>query len=193
MSKATENTAPAPVTGAQTMNFYELSAELATIEAELAEAGGEITPEQEERYLAVVKAHLQKAENLIGLIKRSEHMQAMIKAEADRLAAQARTFGNMVKGWKSLVKAGMKAAGQTKIQTARGRLQIQSNGGKQPLVLKDGVTVATIADRYVKVEVVKSIDTEALRAHLESGDEKLVKQAEEYAYLAERGDQLRIY
>ena len=70
------------------------------------------------------------------------------------------------------------------VETARYKLSLAKNGGKQPLILDESIPVSQLPEQFQKVSI--DPDTTAIREALERG-EKL-----EFAQLGERGTSIRI-
>ena len=122
-----------------------------------------------------------KADGYKVIIDMLEAKAATRKAMADKLAKTAKALANNAKRLEERLKYCMEQMGVTKIEGEYFTFKIQKNGGVQPLKIKEG---ADIPQMFMKVIV--EPDKEIIRKALENG-QKL-----DFAYLEERGTQLRI-
>ena len=106
------------------------------------------------------------------------------KAEAKRLTELAASDENRAKLLRDRLKWFFQAHNLKSINTARYRLLVATNGGKQPLIIDESVPVTQLPEQFQRVSI--DPDTAAIRDALERG-EKLG-----FAQLAERGTSLRI-
>lgn len=106
------------------------------------------------------------------------------KAEAKRLMELAASDENHARLLKDRLKWFFETHGLKTLDTARYRLSLAKNGGKAPLILKDGVEPNVLPERFQKVSI--DPNTTAIREALERG-ERL-----DFAQLGERGTSLRI-
>jgi len=70
------------------------------------------------------------------------------------------------------------------VETARYRLSLARNGGKAPLILKDGVLPTELPNHFQRVSI--DPDTTAIREALERGEQL------DFAQLGDRGTSIRI-
>lgn len=192
-----------------TRTLFDLSDELLALEALLEEAGGELTPELDAAYEALLgdKGSLVvKIDGYAALIAELAFRAEARKAEAKRLADLARVDENKAKALKERLKVFFDRHGLRDLQTERHRFTVVQNGGARALVLPDGVDVSALPERYATPRTVYELDKDALRADLAvfedltQDDEDGERYAEMCAeaglpggvYLAKRGTTLRI-
>lgn len=150
-----------------------------------AELDAELALELDRVFAALAEDEANKLESYYRLIRRLEMEASAAKAEAEQYAMAARYRENTVARLKDRLKQHLDATGRTKAATASGKtFAIQTNGGKEPLKIADGVDVETLPPCFVRV--VKSVDTDAVRAALKDGGEF------DWATLEPRGSHLRI-
>ena len=106
------------------------------------------------------------------------------KAEAKRLQELAAADENRAKLLKDRLKSFFDTHNIRTVETARYKLSLAKNGGKAPLILKDGLSPTELPEQFQKVSI--DPNTAAIREALERG-EKL-----EWAQLGERGTSMRI-
>lgn len=180
------------------MNIYEISKELAEIEYELTELGGEIPdgPEGEallERLDNVLSLETEKVDAYCALIKNLEARAKARNEEAKRMASLASAEENAAKRLKSRLQAHFKIHGKDGMETLRFKLAIQKNGGKIPVIVSPEAEAnpEELPEQFRKV--VFSVNRDALLEALQlpEGDETRMS-AEQFAQLGERGEHLRI-
>ncbi len=106
------------------------------------------------------------------------------KAEAKRLIELASTEENRAKLLKDRLKWFFETHKVKTIETARYQLSLARNGGKAPLILKNGVLPTELPEHFQRVSI--DPDTAVIREFLEGG-EKL-----NFAVLGDRGTSIRI-
>jgi Siphovirus Gp157 len=171
-------------------SLLEINADLVAFRQlleETAEANaGEITPEAEqvldEWFAALGQERDAKLDNYVALIRDYTLRAAARREEMERLAMRVKVDENQARRLKDRLKLFLELQGQKKIETARYRIAVAANGGKQAVeVLVPAGELSAIYQR-LKVEV----DTEALREALTAGKEVAG------ARLQPRGTHLRI-
>lgn len=125
-----------------------------------------------------------KLDSYAALIAEMTARAEVRKAEAKRMMELASSDESRAKMLKNRLLQFFEKHNLKTVQTTRYKLQLQRNGGKAPLVLKEGVSPTELPERFQKVSI--DPDTTAIREALERG-EKL-----EFAQLGERGTSLRI-
>lgn len=170
------STAIAPV------SLYQLTEDLAAIEDELLESGGEITEEMERSYEELLQMHAEKVEGYLALIRKFEATAVALKDEIDRLQAARKTMDNAAANLKNRLRDAMRRRGETEHQTRLGKVKVQRSSSV-PVVLK--VTPEQLPEWFRRVKV--EADLVALRNALKEGD------AGDYAELGEASYYLRIY
>lgn len=173
---------PEPV---RPLNLYTLDADLADLERELLEAGGEVDDETEARHNALLDAREDKIEAYVSVIRRLSVSADAIEAERKRLQSAERALKNSAQRMKDRLLDSMQRRGETQQQTRLGTVRIQQ-ASRRPVELR--VDVDDLPDRFVKVRPPEA-DLSALREALEAGDEE----AEALAELAQATTYVRIY
>jgi hypothetical protein len=125
-----------------------------------------------------------KLDNYCALIAEMEVRAEARKAEAQRLLELASSEENRAKLLKDRLKWFFETHNVKTIETARYRLTLAGNGGKAPLILKDGVSPTELPKHFQKLSI--EPDTSAIREALERGEEL------DFAVLGERGTSIRI-
>jgi hypothetical protein len=150
------------------MSLYAISSELELILDAILE-GGAVSPEAQqalEAHLAGLDAALDdKADDYAGLIRSLELRSAARKTEAERMRSLAKADEALAERLKDRLKEAMETCGRTKIDTARFRLSVAGNGGKQPLEVT--VTAEELGPDYTSTFV--EVDNTKIRAALEAG------------------------
>jgi hypothetical protein len=106
------------------------------------------------------------------------------KAEAKRLLDLASIEESRAKLLKDRLKWFFETHSIRTLETARYRLSLARNGGKAPLILKDGVSPTELPEHFQKLSI--DPDTTAIREALERGEQL------DFAVLDERGTSIRI-
>ena len=90
-----------------TLTLYQLTAEMADLEAALIENGGELTPEMEAAWTETSEALTKKADGYGTLLNKFDAASKNIAAEIERLQALKKTADNSVKRIKAHLVAAM--------------------------------------------------------------------------------------
>ncbi len=125
-----------------------------------------------------------KLDGYAALITEMTTRAEVRKAEAKRMMELAQADENRAKMLKDKLKLFFETHRLKTVETARYKLSYQRNGGKAPLILKDGVPATALPERFQKVSI--DPNTSAIREALEAGE------VLEFAQLGERGTTLRI-
>ncbi len=125
-----------------------------------------------------------KLDGYAALITEMTTRAEVRKAEAKRMMELAQADENRAKMLKDKLKLFFETHRLKTVETARYKLSYQRNGGKAPLILKDGVPATDLPERFQKVSI--DPNTSAIREALEAGE------VLEFAQLGERGTTLRI-
>jgi len=96
--------------------------------AAIAEAGGELTPELEERLDALEGAFDAKVERIALLVQREAGIANMAKDEADRLSAIRKSHQSTADGLKGYLLNQMLRSDRLKVETPKARVRVQRNG-----------------------------------------------------------------
>lgn len=168
--------------------IYEISEDMAALDALLAETGGEITPEAEAAFNAFeaeLAANLHnKTDAYCALIAEIDARAAARKAEAKRLADRAKTDERAADALRERLRFVWETRRLGKVETDRFTVSLAKNGGKAPLDIRCGVE--DLPAWAVKRETVVSVDKDAIRARLDAGEPL------DFASLMERGTRINI-
>ena len=168
--------------------IYEISDDMAALDALLAETGGEITPEAEaafDQFEAELSANLTtKVDGYCALIAEIDARAAARKAEAKRLADRAKADERTADALRERLRFVWEQRKLGKVETDRFTVSLSKNGGKQPLDIRCGVE--DLPSWAVKTETVVTADKEAIRSRLDSGESL------DFASLMERGTRISI-
>ena len=168
--------------------IYDISEDMAALDALLAETGGEITPEAEAAFAAFeseLAANLHaKTDAYCALIAEIDARAAARKAEAKRLADRAKTDDRTADALRERLRWVWETRRLGKVETDRFTVSLAKVGGKPPLDIRVGVE--DLPSWAVKTETIASADKDAIRARLEAGE------ALPFAYLLERGTRISI-
>jgi hypothetical protein len=178
--------------------LFEIAADLQNLRdamASVEEAPKELQDELESVFAGMLSATgaelAEKLDNYARLITYYQDRAALRKAEAEpygnecaRLKALAAADEADAKRLKDRLKVYMETTGVKKLESNFHKFTLAQNGGKLPLIVDDGVTIADIPSEFHRVDV--SVDNSAVRAVLESGESL------EWARLGERGSSIRI-
>ena len=171
-----------------TQTLLDITADMAALDALLAESGGEITPDTEatlNAFFAETETNLAgKVDAYCALISEMEARAEVRKAEAKRLADRARVDENAAAALRERMRFAWEARQLGKVQTARYTVNIAKVGGKQKLDLRAGVE--DLPTWAVTTETVTTANTDAIRARLDAGE------ALPFASYMERGTRLSI-
>lgn len=116
-----------------TLRLYDIVDQLAEIEAQLEENGGELTPEIETRLDSLEADFEAKVERICGWRANLVATAKAYQEEADRLAARAKTLARTADGLRRYLQVQLERAGRTKLEAGTWRLAIQPNS--QPSVI----------------------------------------------------------
>lgn len=125
-----------------------------------------------------------KLDGYAALISEMTTRADVRKAEARRLQELAATDESRARLLKDRLKWFFETHNITKVETPRYRLQLQRNGGRAPLILKDDLSPTQLPEQFQQVSI--DPDTVAIREALEAGESL------EWAHLGERGTSIRI-
>ena len=168
--------------------IYDISEDMAALDALLAETGGEITPEAEAAFAAFeseLAANLHaKTDAYCALIAEIDARSTARKAEAKRLADRAKIDERTADALRERLRWVWEQRGLGKIETDRFTVSLAKNGGKAPLDIRCGVE--DLPSWAIKTETIARADNDAIRARLESGE------VLPFAYLLERGTRISI-
>ena len=165
------------------MTLYALSIQFQTI-LEMAE-DGEIDMDVVNGSLECVEADIeQKLDSYGVVINELSNDIDNIDKEIKRLTERKRTIDNNITRMKGAIKDAMEAMGKKKIQGDKFTWTIAKNGGKRPVVFKEGYNILSIPECFQDWTV--KPDRELIREALENGEEL------DFATLGERGESLRL-
>ena len=154
-------------------SLYHLSADLAALEALLADANEQGETVNDTSVVAGWIAELEGtlADRLARLARwrlTELALAAAGKAEAKRLQERAVSRQNAVERLEAGIAEVMTRMGVKKVDTDVSTFSMAKAGGKDPVVVDDGVDLATLPADCVKTTF--SPIKDAIRAHLEAGD-----------------------
>ena len=168
--------------------IYEISEDMAALDALLAETGGEITPEAEAAFNAFeaeLAANLHaKTDAYCALIAEIDARAAARKAEAKRLADRAKTDERTSDALRERLRFVWETRRLGKVETDRFTVSLARNGGKAPLDIRCGVD--ELPAWAIKRETVVTVDKDAIRSRLDAGEPL------DFASLMERGTRINI-
>lgn len=169
-----------------TRTLFNISEDLEKLNELLDEAGNDIQQQELLRqwfeqlgterdrkldaYAALVTEMLARAE-----VRKAEAKRMMALADADEKRAQL---------LKERLKWFFETHNLKTVETLRYRLSLAKNGGKTPVILKDGMLPTQLPKRFQKVSIEPNMT--AIRAALETGEQL------DFATLGDRGTGLRI-
>jgi len=168
--------------------IYEISEDMAALDALLAETGGEITPEAEAAFNAFeaeLAANLHaKTDAYCALLAEIDARAAARKAEAKRLADRAKTDERTADALRERLRFVWETRRLGKVETDRFTVSLAKNGGKAPLDIRCGVD--ELPAWAIKRETVVTVDKDAIRSRLDAGEPL------DFASLMERGTRINI-
>lgn len=151
------------------MKLWEITDELDEIGALIAEAGGELTPEMEERLDATEEALKAKVESVALFIRDRELEAKKAKEEKDRLAAIQKAHENTVEGLKTYLLRCLSRAGVEKVETHRARVRRQTSG--TPSIDYHGDVDALPEDFVRVIPERRSVDKKAITQAIRDGED----------------------
>lgn len=166
--------------------LYEITGEMLLLMqmAEESDDVEEIMGVLKDTFDAVSGEHDVKIENCAKVIRSLEAKAKAVKAEEAYLAGKRKTIEANVDRIKTAMMESMRAVGKTKAGGDIFTVSIQKNGGKAPLIIRDGVNADLLPDAFKRVTV--DFNKDAIREALENGEDI------DFAVLGERGESLRI-
>ena len=168
--------------------IYEISEDMAALDALLAETGGEITPDAEAAFAAFeaeLAANLHsKTDAYCALLAEIDARAAARKAEAKRLADRAKTDERAADALRERLRFVWETRKLGKVETDRFTVSLAKNGGKAPLDIRCGVD--ELPAWAIKRETVVTVDKDAIRSRLDAGEPL------DFASLMERGTRINI-
>ena len=148
------------------MSLYAIQNEITDIVDAILDGGDAEAQQALEAHLAGLDAALdEKADHYAALIRHLEARADARRAEAQRMRDLATADDALAERLKTRLKEAMEATGRTKIETARFRLSVSNNGGRQPLSVT--CDASSLPEELVTVTVAANKD--AIRQALENG------------------------
>ncbi len=143
-------------------------------------------------YCEIVGQESAKLDGYVDLIRHFESREAVAKAEADQFRAEAERYAaiaqvqaNAARRLKTRLMEHLIATGQPKVTTATGRtVRVQKNG-TAPFHVAPDLNLDAVPAECVKV--VKSLDSDAVKARIKAGE------TFPFAWFGEAGSHLRIH
>ena len=145
------------------MKLYEIAGELETINRELDESGGELTPFLEQKIDSLQLALQVKGENIGKWVKNIDTWEDGIDAEIEKLRAKKRSAGNLKERLKSYLKVCMETAGVQKVESPAATARIQKNPPSLDITDQDKIPAKFLIVKY-------DIDKKALLDALKNGE-----------------------
>ena len=132
------------------MRLFEIDRQLEQFESLLAESGGELNGEAEAEWQRLINAREDKWRTYIAMIKQMDAEASAFKAEAERLAASAKTRSASAAWLKTRLLASMDDAGIGEVKTEIGKLKVMA-APNRPVVLR--VEIADLPAEFVRVRL----------------------------------------
>jgi len=142
------------------MKLYEIPSELRVIEAQIADADGELTPELEAALDALETQFEEKAEYLALLIREAQVEADAYKAEETRLRDRRRAAENRADRLKRYVHEQMQRMGKDKVRGQLASLSVVANS-RPSVVWAEGVE---IPDAFSRIK--RELDANAVLTHV---------------------------
>ncbi|MBV9388075.1 MAG: siphovirus Gp157 family protein [Chroococcidiopsidaceae cyanobacterium CP_BM_ER_R8_30] len=170
----------------QPRSLFQISDDLERLNTLLDDAGDDT---QQQELLAGWFEQLgterdRKLDGYAALITEMQARAEVRKAEAKRLMALATADEQRAKLLKERLKWFFETHRLKTVETPRYRLSLAKNGGKAPLILKEGIEPEELPERFQEVSVAPN--TAVIRAALEAGE------VLDFAQLGDRGTSLKI-
>lgn len=176
------STATAQQEQTQPFTLYHLTNDLNQFVMEIVEAGGEISPEMEERWQELLQGLQFKGAGVYRAIRNLEKELEGIKKERTRLQDLERVTERSMTRLKERMMGAMMAAEKTELKTDIGTIRVQKSPPKLELL----VAPEELPERFQRVTI--SANNSALSQAIKDGDEE----AKQYGVLTE-GYHLRLY
>lgn len=157
----------------QVIRLYDLDTDLAFLEDQLLEAGGEITDDIAADLDELLDARDDKIESYIAVIRDFEASAEAVAAEEKRLKARRTALQNAGKNMKRRLQASMEARGESEHRTRLGKVYLQRN----PPSITVLCDVDELPDELVRVT--KAPDMRAIKDALAEGQADLTQIAEQ--------------
>ena len=171
-------------------SLYEITHELARLDAALQAAGGDVSDGSAGETIAkFAKEYEWQLEGKVDAY--GKYWQGMktqiegIAAEIERLSKRKQTLNNNIEKLKSLAKEGMEIRGVNKLEGKLFTISIQKNGGAPPLIYK---TVVDALPEHLCKPPVREPDAKTIRQLIEAGDAVAIQ----FAAIGEAGYSVRI-
>ena len=165
------------------MTLYELNKQFERI-LEMAETG-EFEEDVIQGTLEGVEGEIETKLDSYGVIV--NELQAdldKVDAELKRLQSKKKTLAGSIDFLKTNVRATLERLGKRTVKGDRFTWSITKNGGKAPVIIKEGTNILSVPEAFQDWDV--KFDKTAIREALERGEEL------NFAYLGERGESLRL-
>lgn len=171
------------------MTLLDITDDMDALDSLLAENGGDVSDPAVAEAIDAWMAELDgafnaKVDNMAALIQTMDVRAEIRRAEAARLTNRAKADEGSAEFLRARLKAVLEQRGTKKMETARFRVSIAANGGKQAIEVM--VPTEDLPTWAVRTKVVVDPDKDAIRAKLEAGESL------EFATLLPRGSRLSI-
>lgn len=176
--------------------LYQISADLTQLNALLDDIEGdmsrlgEMEPAVAAWFESLGEEQAVKFDSFIHLIRQNQMEAAAAKAEEEQYAAKRKAREDRARYLETKLLRHLEATGQTKVQTASGRVvSVVKNGGVAPLILNEAYTPDDVEVPSDCIRIKREFDKAAIRARLEAGGVGLPVG---FAAIGERGTSLRV-
>lgn len=176
------NTTTTSVTPTNKESLFNIGESFYVLESLLIETEGEITEDIDQWLAEYQSKESDKIDSYCYLIQKFED----IASESKRLAERAASYSNKVKQLKDRLKTYLELQGRDRVETPRFTVSVCGNGGLQPIVLHEDVTVERLPESFIRTY--REPDLSAIREAILSGDEEAMR----FASVQPRGTHLRI-
>ncbi len=148
-------------------SLYELLEETAALEAALDETEGDLPPDLEQEFDALVRERGQKVDNIARVLRSYASTEAAIADELTHLKERARVIGRRRARLEALVLRAMATYDAKRLRGEAHELVAKASGSRAVDVLVDD---DQLPEAFVReeVKVVRSVDKRALKAAMEA-------------------------
>jgi hypothetical protein len=153
------------------MKLYDLPMEFAAMEAALVESGGELTPELEQQYDALLRAGADKIEAAAKVVRMLEAQRDACKEEAARLADRAQSLENGKDRLKAMMIGAVDAFGG-KVKTSLFTVYTQTSATQTHVDLVPGTELPRLAESDPDlVRVTHELNKQFIKEAIKSGQQ----------------------
>lgn len=145
------------------MTLYELTAEWEIILQQIEESQGALTPEMESQLQSLLEATPNKIDNSLDVLANLEAMEAAQEGQANRMRRRSQQTGKAASALRERIQGAIKAMGG-RHESPRWKATLTT--GRPAIVARNeainGFDLNQIDPKYVRTEIKKSLDLEAL-------------------------------